>query len=252
MKKLLYLVLALTLALAACGTAPSPDEPADGPGAAGERLRARVFDTDADTLLLAGLEAPYDEVYAVPAEALPAVGVPPEELRTGAMVELTFDGSVEETFPARLGEITWATVPDDGYDGLCRLYLDVLEDLWSVDPALHADIARLGFDLGSTRLTPSEQAALGLVFARTHGIGETVFGTWQELAEQGLIDGENLCWDDGALLSVREKNDEYGQVLFDAEIWRSGLGAYLFCDCGSQKLLGGDWEPYTVGSEAVA
>ena len=41
-------------------------------------------------------------------------------------------------------------------------------------------------------------------------------------------------------------------VTFDAEKWRSGLGAYFFCDCTSIQTAGGHWDGYTVGSEAIS
>ena len=245
----LLLTLALVLPLAACGVI----EPLDGPGMVREpELTARIIEDDGTDLLLAGLNEPYSDVYTVSREALTDAGVWLEELRPGEMIVLDFDGDVEETWPARLGSVSGVAVMEDGRDRLYQLYLDVLEDLWEKDPALHDGISQIGFDLASTRLAPSEQAAVALIFARDHGNLTPLSGTWQELADAGIIDGENLSWDDGVLLSVKEKNDGYGEVLFDAELWRSGLGAYLFCDCESKKLLGGDWEPYTVGSEAVA
>ena len=251
MKKsiVVILTLALSLSLAACGTA----QPMDGPGMAREPdLTARIMEDDGDELLLAGLREPYNDVYTVSKSALSDAGAYLEELRPGEMIALDFDGSVEETWPARLGSVTGATVMEDGRDRLYQCYLDVLEDLWEADPALHDGIMQIGFDLASTRLASSEQAAVALIFARDHGNLTPLLGTRQELTDAGFIDGENLVWDDGVLLSIQEKNDEPGKVLFDAELWRSGLGAYLFCDCESRMLLGGDWEPCTVGSEAVA
>ena len=251
MKKRIYVFLTLILALtlAACGVM----EPMDGPGMVREPdLTARIIEDDGAGLLLAGLNEPYSDVYTVSKEALADAGACLEELRPGEVLVLDFDGSVEETWPARLGSVSGVAVLEDGRDRLYQLYLDALEDLWEKDPALRDGISQIGFDLASTRLAPSEQAAAALIFARDHGDLTPVFGAWQELADRGLIDGENLVWDDGVLLSVKEKNDEPGEVLFDAELWRGGLGAYVFCGCKSQKLLGGDWEPYTVGSEAVA
>ena len=46
-----------------------------------------------------------------------------------------YGGTVEETFPARLGEVTGILVEASGFDDLCALYLQVLEDLWATDPA---------------------------------------------------------------------------------------------------------------------
>ena len=41
-------------------------------------------------------------------------------------------------------------------------------------------------------------------------------------------------------------------VTFDAEKWRSGLGAYFFCDCTSVQSADGHWDGYSVGSEAIS
>ena len=41
-------------------------------------------------------------------------------------------------------------------------------------------------------------------------------------------------------------------VAFDAEKWRSGLGAYFFCDCTSFQTAAGHWDGYSVGSEAIS
>ena len=70
--------------------------------------------------------------------------------------------------------------------------------------------------------------------------------------DRGLIDGEDLVWPDGVLLSLTEKESGEGEVLFDAEIWCSGLGAYYFYDCTSRQVTGGDWTPCQVGGEAIS
>lgn len=72
-----------------------------------------------------------------------------------------YGGTVEETFPARLGEVTGILVEASGFDDLCALYLQVLEDLWATDPALNDGVAQLGLDLSQTRLSPAEQGAVG-------------------------------------------------------------------------------------------
>ena len=35
----------------------------------------------------------------------------------------------------RFGTVASVRILEDGFDDLCRLYLDVLNDLWEVDPA---------------------------------------------------------------------------------------------------------------------
>ena len=250
----ILLALALTLGLAACGAASPGGEapeatvhPAEGPAVTG-----RILDNDGTALLLAGLAQPYDSLYTVSLSALEEAGLYTEDLRPGERVELAFDGTVQETLPGQIGNVTGVTVIEDGRDRLYQLYLDALEDLWAADPALHDGITTLGFDLTSTRLTPAERQGVETLFARAHGNPAVVEGTRQELTDAGYINGEDLYWPDGVLLSVTEKGDEADRVVFDAQIWRSGLGAYLFCDCTSRKLIGGDWAPYVVGSEAIS
>ena len=250
----ILLALALTLALAACGSASPAGEapeatvhPAEGPAVTG-----RILDNDGTALLLAGLAQPYDSLYTVSLSSLEEAGLYTEDLRPGERVELAFDGTVQETLPGQIGNVTGVTVIEDGRDRLYQLYLDALEDLWAADPALHDGITTLGFDLASTRLTPAERQGVETLFARAHGNPAVVEGTRQELTDRGLIDGENLYWPDGVLLSLTEKESGEGKVLFDAEIWRSGLGACYLYDCTSRQVAGGDWTLFQVGGEAVS
>ena len=98
---------------------------------------------------------------------------------------------------------------------------------------------------GFTGLTEGEKAAVAYAFGMEHDI-LPVMGTWEELAEQGYIDRENLYWEDGCLFSI---TGETGK--FDAQKWRSGLGAYFFLDCTASMEQDGTWT-YTVGGEAIA
>ena len=147
---------------------------------------------------------------------------------------------------------------------VCELYLEVLEDLWNVDPGLNGGISQLGIDLsGLSHLTEAEKDTVMREFASKHDL-PYVAGTWEELCEQGLIDKENLCWEDGLFLSIKTNEDAVWNLpaikdgdsapeltSFDAQKWRSGLGAYFFGQCSAQKNADGKWS-YTVGQEAIA
>ena len=253
MKRFLcILTLAAALLLSACGTASTSEPPVVAFPEGDHVIAARIVGLWEDTVLLAGLKPPYAGVYATEPQALVDAGVAESELKAGEQVWISFDGSIEESQPAKLGAIETAVIPDDGFDGLCGMYLEALDLLWEKDPALHDGIAQIGFDLASTRLTGSEQEALALTFAQSHGGLPVVLGTRQELIDRGLIDGEDLYWTDGVLLSLTEKESGEEEVLFDAEIWRSGLGAYYLYDCTSRQVAGGDWTLFQIGSEAVS
>ena len=186
----------------------------------------------------------------------------------GALVEVTWDGTVMESYPARFGEVTAVRILEDGFNDLCRLYRDVLNDLWEVDPGLNDGITELGVDLSETSLPESERSAVAYAFGMDHGL-MPIEGTYQELVDQGYIDGENLLWEDGCLFSIRETQDQdpvafslpcvgpgdeipdYNGVRFDAEKWRSGTGAYFFSDCTAASV-DGRWGDYIVGAEAIS
>ena len=147
---------------------------------------------------------------------------------------------------------------------VCELYLEVLEDLWNVDPGLNDEISQIGIDLSElSHLTEVEKEVVISEFVAKHKLPYLV-GTWEELCEQGFIDKENLCWKDGLFFSIKTNEDaewnlpaiKEGDPIpeltsFDAQKWRSGLGAYFFGQCVAQKNADGTWS-YTVGTEAIS
>ena len=244
--------------LAACGAAgsgapvpggaPSNEEQSGGEATqpAAVTTVCRVISNDG-SLLLADMDGD-PNIYTLTPED-------DTNLAAGALVEVTYDGTVLESWPAQFSGVTAVNAARGGFDDRCALYLQVLEDLWEVDSGLNGDVTYIGVDLSSTSLSDSERAAVAWAFAGKHG-GELVTGTWDELAEQGYIDRENLYWEDGILFSITEKDMEgvysLTPVTFDAEKWRSGLGAYFFFDCTSVQTAGGHWDGYAIGGEAIS
>lgn len=231
-------------------------------------MTCRIVDADDGTLLLAKQNGGGGDVYRVSTRGIEptldgaSTALMDVDYEEGALVEITHSGDVMETFPAQL-DVLAIDIRSDGFDDLCELYLDVLDDLWEVDKGLNNDLAELGVDLSATRLPASEQAAVAIAFGGEHGIFP-VQGTYDELAEQGYITGEPLegtdakfwHWEDGCLFSVREKPMEgvysLAPVTFDAQKWRSGTGAYYFADCTAIQSAAGEWGEYTVGSQAIS
>lgn len=201
------------------------------------------------------------------------------DLEDGMTVDIFFNGAVEEIFPARPGEVyqveghSIGTEKNPGgscYD-LCGLYLQVLDDLWQKDPGLNENISMAGLDLSAAPggLTDSEKAALAWRFGELHGV-EVLTGTFEELEEQGYFTagplGEGapegaafVRWEDGCLLSIKPNEGHEGEVyaglpvlFFDAEKWRSSLGAYCFYDCSAVWPEKGTWSGYQIGSEMIS
>ena len=160
----LFLLLGL---LAACGEAPDKENPRLPASEA--CLTGRVAAVEGAQLLVASLEegAGESDVYAVSLGQCPVAYQDPDQgaIRPGDRIQVGYGGTVEETFPARLGEVTGILVEASGFDDLCALYLQVLEDLWATDPALNDGVAQLGLDLSQTRLSPAEQGAVGVALS---------------------------------------------------------------------------------------
>lgn len=260
-------------AAASPSVAPSAPVPNEEPSC----LTATIVDgAETGELLLAGEEA-YD-VYTVNAKDLPVWldGVESDctALRDGMTVELAFNGAIAETYPAQPGESYRLTVVEEG-DGQCALWLQVLEDLWTVDDGLNGGITQVGVDLSQVPgLSEGERSAIAWAFASAHGVSP-VTGTLEELWQEGYftptteaVSGPDSLalywWEDGVHFSIDVDEEAVWNlpslgpgeeppelVAFDAQKWRSGLGAYFFGDCVGQRGEDGAWT-YTVGAEMIA
>lgn len=153
---------------------PGPEERRRSPGRVTETFRlVTVGDGDDPASVLAGTDGGAGAVYTRPLQCgRPDYrGYTQEEMdlldwspMPGALVEVTWDGSVMESYPMRFGTVASVRILEDGFDDLCRLHLDVLNDLWEVDPSLNDGITELGVDLSGTSLPESEQAAVAYAF----------------------------------------------------------------------------------------
>ena len=247
-------LLALAL-LAGCGggAAGTADTPASAsPEPEGVSMTARLV---GDDLLAEGEDGPYggtailtfgtDEDTAVTVDGQPARA---DDLRPGMLVTVTWNGMVAESYPGQLGTVYALSADSGDTDDRCGLYLQVLEDLWETDPGLNTGLEELAVDFsGLTDLTESEKAALAWEFGNAHGL-MPITGTWEELVEQGHIDGENLVWNGSGCLFTLTGSAEEG---FQAEKWASGLGAYFFTGCTARQSADGSWT-YEVGGHAIA
>ena len=285
MKQLFAAILCLCL-LAGCGrtdstgnTCRAEDEPTVGAEKAepiGESFR--IIQEKPDWLLLAKEEGDSAEVYTLSLSDTEltldgevfernepgAYQRFPDGTLTGALVEVAYD-LVLETYPGQLAEVTAVNIRSDGFDDRCALYLRVLNDLWAVDEGLNNDITMLSVDLSQTGLSDSEQAAVAWVFGGMHDISEVLSLSYEELAAEDYLTGAEQgadslpYWENGCLFSITERetgdnelNGARNTVTFDAQKWRSALGAYFFADCTAEQALDGHWGDYTVGSEAIS
>ncbi len=297
-------ILTLCLLLTACApAAETPESPArtEGPAAPADPagvppslaedeeptvLTCRVVDGAEDgNLLLAELdEGLYGGtgVYRLNVKDVPVTldgeAAEPSVLEDGMAVDVAFNGTVLESFPAQLGEVysvsAWSRGRGRNGGGtmfdLCGLYLQVLDDLWKKDPALNEDVSQIALDLSQApgELTEGEKTALVHRFGELHGV-EAFAATFEELKEQGYLTSEPLGdgapegaafvrWEDGCLFSITPSEDHEGEsyslptLFFNAAKWRSSLGAYGFYDCSAGWGQVSTWNGYQIGSEMIS
>ena len=268
-----------------CRTAEAPGESmvSDTMGGSGEKAVSagetfRIIQEQPENLLLAKTDGNSADVYTLSLRDVEltldgnafdrnepgAYQDLPGKTLTGALVEVACD-LVLETYPGQLAEVTAVNIRSDGFDDRCALYLRVLNDLWAVDEGLNSDITMLSMDLSQTGLSDSEQAAVAWAFGGEHGISQVLSLNYEQLAAEGYLTGADPdsdgipCWEDGCLFTITEQetgdnelNGARNTVTFDAQKWRSALGAYFFADCTAEQALDGHWGDYTVGSEAIS
>ncbi len=255
------------------------DTGADGENLPGETLTLRIVDgAESGNLVLAGDGA--GEVYTLSVGdtdvfidgTLSNASV----LEDGMLAEIRYTGGIMEIWPMQIGNVESVSVYSKGtqqnplgqYYDLCGLYLQVLDDLWDVDSGLNGGAAYASVDLSEAPgdLTEGEKEAIAWIFAGAHGVDPLTL-TYQELEEQGYLseygdfsDDEHKIyeWPDGVLFSITARTDGQDEVYslpvlqFNAEKWRSPLGAYFFEDCKAVWSERGSWNSYSVGAEAIS
>ena len=257
---LLCAALALPL-FAGCTAAPKLEAPpaaatpgSEAPGTAavepegGALLTGTVIDVSDGSLLLAG-EGDYDGLYRLSLDGVPVEPGGVETLCVGKRAEVTFGGTVAECFPGIPGGVTRVRAVDGDLSPFV-LYRQALFDLMETDEGLNGGARYLGVDLsGAANLTGGEKLALQYLLEQQYGLS-VLPGTFDELCEQGYIDRDALYWEDGVLLRVALVEDGTDTFRFDAEKWRSGLGAIYWTDCTAARGAAG-WT-YEVGGFAIA
>ena len=257
---LLCAALALPL-FAGCTAAPKLEAPpaaatpgSEAPGTStaepegGALLTGTVIDVSDGSLLLAG-EGDYDGLYRLSLDGVPVEPGGVETLCVGKRAEVTFGGTVAECFPGIPGGVTRVRAVDGDLSPFV-LYRQALFDLMETDEGLNGGARYLGVDLsGAANLTGGEKLALQYLLEQQYGLS-VLPGTFDELCEQGYIDRDALYWEDGVLLRVALVEDGTDTFRFDAEKWRSGLGAIYWTDCTAARRADG-WT-YEVGGFAIS
>ena len=272
MKKYSVVLAGVMLLLLLCGCVAHPVEGiiggADGPTETivGEwqgdvTLTCRVVDEEDGRLTLA--EFGGNGVYTIDTADIQILWERSDgerKIEEGSLVDIIYSGEVLDSWPMEFGGVNEIRVRADGFDDMCAMYLDVLDDLWEADDGLNGGASMLSVELSGTSLSASEQAAVRWVFGNECGISTVLDLSMEELKQGDYIKVEEdhfTHWEDGVYISIAEEEMEgiYNGVVpvqFDAWKWRSSLGAYFFSDCTAARNGSGHWSDYQVGAHMIS
>lgn len=181
----------------------------------------KICTVDGNSVRGVGLTEAYHEVYDFSCAPEQLNGA--DALLPGMVVEIGFDGTVLETWPAQIHAetVTFKEQQTDYYS----LYLQILEDIYGEDDGLNSGADYFGFDFTEIEhLSESEKSLLAWNFSTSHG-AEPIMGTLRELMDDGTINEEELYWEDGLHFTVKEKEVKDNTVSYSVEKWKGGLGA---------------------------
>lgn len=249
------LVIMIAISLTSCADNGNINDPNNEP----EVLTAKIMNITSTSILLAGTSDNADnadnaDIYWLNTNGISIYGTKGEKLsynalQNGMVVDVEFDGIIQESFPMGLGNVNSVRIIEQK-DDLVNFYLGVTDDLYNTDKGLNEGISVIAFDLtGIKNLSETEKTALVYIASNIYD-KETMSGTFEELSEQGYIDKENLYFENGLLFTLKDEKISGDKFKFDIQKWRSGLGAYYFNDCTAEKK--DDKWTYEIGTHMIS
>ncbi|MBE6883564.1 MAG: hypothetical protein E7487_03050 [Ruminococcaceae bacterium] len=260
MKKIFFSLvsfcLLITLVLPLSGCSNTCSLPADPPQNR-ESYIGEIAQLWESTALICGCDetASSGELYTVALSSPKLVGadgkaITQEDLKPGMKVQIFYTGGIQETWPAGFTSVEKIAVMEEGTD-LLSMYSDVLKEIYICSEGLNKDINLIALDLTKTiNLTDAQKSALSYMAWNEFDL-DTVLSTSEQLCKQGLINEDELFFENGILIEIStEETPGKKSFTFSVSKWRSGLGAVFFEDC-SAKYRSGHWQ-YTLGGAAIS
>ncbi|WP_343248377.1 hypothetical protein [Diplocloster hominis] len=217
-----------------------------GPSAAPEAvMKGTVIQVSDSTILLAVNENASSDLFTVGTADIPIVDssgnpVKAGEVVPGMLVDVEYDGFIEEIYPGIVANPSLVRITDAG-DDMTGFYLTIVRDIFETDSALNSDIHTIALDLTKVHnLSDAEKAALAYLVWTQLGY-EAFQSTWDELSEQGYIDKDRLSFEDGILITLTDTPVKGSSFDFTVKKWRGGDGSIGYDDCKAKKS-GTEWE----------
>jgi len=148
----------------------------------------------------------------------------PETIKPGDRVKIYYDGVIAESYPAQISADKIEVI---GHNQAIDGFFALIDDIYREDIGLNDNITMIAFNFGNSDVLSKAEIETILALAKEEYGLETVQGTFDELAEQGLIDKENLYFESGVLIEIKdaEIDKDKNNITCSISKWRSGLGA---------------------------
>lgn len=168
------------------------------------------------------------------------------DIKAGDLVEISYNGMIMESYPA---QISCNSLQRKEETTLIQAYLALIDDIYKEDPGLNGDISIIALDTTEmTNLTEAEKGRLLAKVGIQYGL-EVKEGTFDSLSEEGLINKEELYFEKGILIEIKNPvyKEKSKKLTCGYQKWRSGLGA-IGSDNVTVKYKEGSWVITKKGS----
>lgn len=145
-------------------------------------------------------------------------------LKPGDRIKIYYNGIIAESYPA---QITADRIELIGRNQVIDGFLALTHDIYQEDIGLNGGITMIAFDTSEWTMLTEIETEIILAIVEEKYNREVVEGTFDELAEQKLIDKEDLYFEKGILIEIKgiEINKDKDKIECSIKKWRSGLGA---------------------------
>jgi len=220
----IFLAIMFGIVLGGCSKIATLDIDKDESGNEYQIFEANVIDSGERLLVYPDEESTEFKSADKISVGLSKVKEMPEAVKPGDRIKIFYDGIIAESYPA---QITADKIESIGHNHIIDGFFLMIDDIYKEDPGLNSNITMIAFDFGNTELLSKAEIETLLAMAKKEYGLEIIQGTFDELAEQGLIDKKNLYFETGVLIGLKdiEIDRDKNKITCSIEKWRSGLGA---------------------------
>lgn len=145
-------------------------------------------------------------------------------IKSGDRLRIYYNGLMAESYPA---QISADKIEIIGHNDILHGFFTLIDDIYQEDSALNNNISMIALDTrGLDILSEVEIDTIVSMISEEYQL-DVIQASFDELVEQGLIDKDNLYFENGILIDFKDVviNKNQSKITCSISKWRSGLGA---------------------------